>query len=133
MMNPGLKREPWDRTRPDEDWSIDDPSPKKPAKVERVWNRPPSHTKTKAEMLAEIRERLDLHQALKTHPLPTQVASERERSIVTSAQPTPEKSANISAVELFWQNRICFICGELGSCGHREYAVARAYTGLDSA
>jgi hypothetical protein len=103
-MNPGLKREPWDRTRPDENWNEDDHPPRKPAKVEHDW----------------VKRRKDY--LIETGRVP---ASERERGKVTAVQPTAQKSAN--KMKLYWQTRPCFICEKRGFCQHREFAVARAY------
>lgn len=32
-----------------------------------------------------------------------------------------------TTVEMFWHTRPCWMCGDAGLCGHREYEVALAY------
>jgi len=122
MMNPGLKREPWDRTRPDEDWNRDDP-PRKPPARDPLCS--PIRSRRKSEMLADIRARLAYAQAEKVL-LTIPDVSERERTEAQIPQ-IAEKSTDKSRVELFWQTRPCFICGKTEACEHREYEVALAY------
>lgn len=45
-------------------------------------------------------------------------------------KPTLQK---FNSIEAFWQNRPCWMCGNLGLCGHREYEVALAYVAADPA
>jgi hypothetical protein len=121
-MNPGLKREPWDRTRLDEDWNVDDPPPRKPANVERLRQRHTEFAETFPFTGApHPSSGVDLQHGPITPPLkPTPIASEGERRNVASVPPTVEKSPNISRVELFWQTRPCWICSKVGPCEHRE-------------
>lgn len=119
MMNPGLKREAWDRTRPNEDWSRDDPPPRKPATRDPLSSPIRSGHGHKREMLEDIRARLEYCKAEKVLIAMEAPASALVRTKVAIPIKV-EESANKSELQTYWQTRPCFICSKVGACEHRE-------------
>jgi hypothetical protein len=100
VNQPGPLRHNRDRTSPHENWAVDDPPQRKPAKAERAIEAVP--------VRPPLRE-----------PTPIKIA--------------PVAPSIPSAIQAYWNNRPCWMCGKLGSCGHREYEVALAYVAADPA
>jgi hypothetical protein len=107
----------WDRTRQSD--RNDEGNQRKPATVERDW------AKRRKEYLRELgRVEAALPVPVKAVPSPT--IRRQQPGETTQLLPNPQPSFS-TAVEMYWHTRPCFICGQLGACGHREFEIALAY------